>query len=212
MVDDLATFLGCETPDAWLAAAQLNQAILLIDHAQCEKKAASTAMSLMYRYVDRYTLLRRMSKLAREELVHFDQVIQLLKKRNIAYQHLSASRYAAGLLAHLSTKEPQRLVDRLIIGAFVEARSCERFARLAPLLDDELARFYQSLLASERRHYQHYLALAQQYSPSAITERVEYFRQVEQQLIQSSDAQFRFHSGCPDVIAHQPIVAVHQTS
>lgn len=190
-------FLPCVTPDEWVKAALENQDILLIDHAQCEKKAASTAMSMMYRYVDRYDLLKKMSKLAREELVHFDQVITLMKKRDIEYQHLTASRYAGALNDEVRGAEPDKLIDRLIVGAYVEARSCERFEKLIPYLDEELAKFYGSLLKSEARHYEDYLKLAQKYSESDIQPRVDYFAEIERELIQSPDKEFRFHSGVP---------------
>ena len=121
---ELVKFLPCESPKAWLDWALENQTLLLNDHAHCEKKAASTAMSLMYRYVDRDNLLHKMSRLAREELLHFEQVHKLMRKRGVAYEHLTASRYADGLRKHIRTHEPARLVDTLIIGAFVEARSC----------------------------------------------------------------------------------------
>ena len=149
-------FLACATPAEWVAvAAQPEQlSVLLIDHANCEKKAAATAMSLMHRYVEQHTLLQKMSRLAREELRHFEQVTKIMKKRGIAYQPISASRYAAGLRDLARSKDPGRLVDTLIIGALIEARSCERFAALAPYLDDELAAFYGSLLKSEARHFE----------------------------------------------------------
>ena len=153
-------FLACATPDTWLESALDNLPILLIDHANCEKKAASTALNLMYRYVDKPELLQRMSKLAREELRHFEQVLAIMQARGIEYLQLSSARYAAGLRAPMRTSEPGKLVDVLIVGAFIEARSCERFARLAPLLDSELADFYQSLLRSESRHFLDYLKLA----------------------------------------------------
>ena len=134
-------FLACATPQAWLESALDNQSILLIDHANCEKKAASTALNLMYRYVDKPDLLQRMSKLAREELRHFEQVLTIMQKRNIDYIQLSSARYAGGLREFMRTSEPGKLIDVLIVGAFIEARSCERFDRLAPLLDEELADF-----------------------------------------------------------------------
>lgn len=196
-LEEIKQFLACETPQAWIDVALTQQPLLLIDHAHCEKKAASTAMTLMFRYVDRPDLLRKMSRLAREELIHFEQVLAIMEDRGIEYIHLSASRYAAGLREIVKTHEPQRLIDILIIGAFVEARSCERFAKLAPFLDPELERFYRSLLKSEGRHYQDYLQLAQDYSPDPIDERVEEFRQIEKSLILSEDNEFRFHSGIP---------------
>lgn len=196
---EIRQFLACPTPDAWIQLARQAESLptLLIDHAHCEKKAASTAMNLMFRYVDRTDLLNRMSRLAREELIHFEQCLGLMEARGIRYDHLSPSRYASGMRAQVRTSEPGRLIDLLIIGAFIEARSCERFAALAPFLDEELARFYRSLLKSEGRHYQDYLTLAREYAGEPIDERVAFFRQLEQQLIESADETFRFHSGVP---------------
>ena len=142
MLDDILAFLPCETPDAWLEAAIDNQSRLLIDHANCEKKAAAAAMNLMYRYTSKPDLLTRMSQLAREELLHFRQVVEILKNRGIEYVRLSPSRYASGLRSLITMDGNLRLVDTLIVGAFIEARSCERFATLAPLLAAELERFY----------------------------------------------------------------------
>lgn len=194
---ELLAFLPCATPQAWVEAALDNQTLLLIDHAQCEKKAASTAMSLMYRYVDRPLLLTKMSQLAREELLHFEQVIKLMEARGIAYRHISASRYAEGLRGAIRRDDPARLVDILIVGAFIEARSCERFARLIPHLDDELAKFYRTLVKSEGRHYEDYLMLARHFAPGPLDERIAFFAERERELIEAPDDIFRFHSGLP---------------
>ena len=198
-LDEIKRFLGCETPQAWIEAARdpAQLELLLTDHAHCEKKAASTAMTLMFRYVNHPELLNKMSRLAREELIHFEQVLAIMKDRGLKYGHLSSSGYASGLHQHIRTNEPDRLIDVLIVGAFIEARSCERFAALAPHLDDELAKFYRSLLRSEGRHYQDYLKLAQTYAGYSIDERVAQFRGVEAGLIQATDSVLRFHSGIP---------------
>ena len=190
-------FLACPTPDAWLDEALRQQDVLLIDHANCEKKAAATAMNLLYRHSERLDLMRMMARLAREELLHFEQVMKLMSRRGIDYVYLSASRYAGGLREHMRKHKPASLIDTLIIGAFVEARSCERFARIAPLLDEELGRFYRSLLKSESRHYQDYLALAQRYAEEDIGPHIERFRAIEAELITRPDPEFRFHSGVP---------------
>jgi tRNA 2-(methylsulfanyl)-N6-isopentenyladenosine37 hydroxylase len=197
MVDirPIQKFLRCETPDAWLQNALAQQELLLIDHANCEKKAAGTAMNFLYRYIDKPDLLQRMSKLAREELRHFEQVMTIMAQRGIQYVQTSPARYAGSLHKHVRTYEPEKLIDTLIIGAFIEARSCERFARIAPLLDDELQAFYSGLLASESRHFQHYLQFAQRYSEKPIAERVEFFAERERELIEADDVEFRFHSG-----------------
>ena len=191
-------FLGCETPKSWIdkAIKPENLAVLLVDHANCEKKAASTALNLIYRYTDNFELLNKMSRLVREEMRHFEQVIKIMKQRDIPYQHISASRYAAGLREVVRKDDPGRLVDVLIVGAFIEARSCERFAKIAPHLDSELKAFYQSLLKSEARHYQDYLALATKASGNeSIDQRIAVIRSCERKLIQDPDVAFRFHSG-----------------
>ena len=159
-------------------------------------------MNLLYRYVDREDLLFKLSQLAREELLHFEQVLEMMKVKGITYDHMTPSRYASGLRKHVRTHEPEKLIDTLIVGAFIEARSCERFEALAPRLDtveehQDIARYYRFLLKSESRHYEDYLALASSYSPTPIDERVCFFREIESNLIQESDTEFRFHSGPP---------------
>lgn len=192
---EIEAFLPCKTPQSWLDAALQHPEILLIDHANCEKKAAGTALSLMYKYINHPELLDKMSKLAREELRHFEQVLAIMESRGVEYVHVTASRYAAELRKIIRKQEPFKLIDTLIIGAFIEARSCERFAALAPYLDDELAKFYTSLLKSESRHYQDYLGLAEKLAEGDISTRVAEIRAVEKELIEGGDAEFRFHSG-----------------
>lgn len=195
LLPEISHFLLCPTPQAWLDQALQHPEILLIDHANCEKKAAGTALTLMFRYVERETLQDKLSRLAREELRHFEQVMALMKKRGVRYRALKASLYAQRLHAHIRKDEPGKLVDSLIVGAFIEARSCERFYRLAPYLDAELQQFYHSLLESEARHYQDYLKMAEQYAGQPIAERIAIFAEVERDAILTPDAVFRFHSG-----------------
>ena len=194
-LSEINAFLGCETPERWVENALENQADMLVDHAHCEKKAAMTALQLIHRYPNNPDLLMKMSRLAREELRHFEQVMKFIKKRNLTYTHMTASRYAAELRKLVDKQDPQRVIDLLIIGAFIEARSCERFAKIAPLLDDELKDFYISLLKSEARHYQDYLKLASGYGKGGIEERIAFFREKEVELILEPDTLFRFHSG-----------------
>jgi len=197
MLTEITIFLPCATPDAWLQEALKNQDLLLIDHANCEKKAAATAMNLMYRHTNKPDLLKKMSQLAREELLHFQQVVEIMQTRDVEYVRLSSSRYAAGLRELIAKEERQQLVDTLIVGAFIEARSCERFAKLAPLLDSELQKFYSSLLKSEARHFEDYLALAREYSEKDIGPKLEQIAAEESRLISEPDEKFRFHSGPP---------------
>lgn len=197
MIPEVEAFLLCQTPQAWIDWALQHPEELLIDHANCEKKAAGMALTLMFRYAEKEELQQKMSRLAREELRHFEQVTAIMQKRGISYRQLSASEYAKRLHQHVNVQEPARLIDTLIIGAFIEARSCERFYRLLPFLDEGLAKFYRSLLKSEARHFEDYLQLAQQYSRKSIDGRVAFFAEKEREAIFTADVKFRFHSGVP---------------
>ncbi len=191
-------FLGSKTPKAWVDAAIDNLALIIQDHANCEKKAAGTAMNLMFRYEFSYDLQRKLAQLVREEMLHYEQVLGIMHERGQPWEYLSAGRYAKGMLKHKRTFEPAAMVDVLIIGAFIEARSCERFAALAEVIDDErLARYYRYLLKSESRHFEDYLALAESLAEEDISKRVALFKTVESDLITTPDTELRFHSGTP---------------
>lgn len=142
-------------------------------------------------------LIDKMVLLIKEELHHFYQVLEIMVERNIPYENISASRYAKGLMKKVTTHEPETLIDKLICGAYIEARSCERFAKLAPFLDENLNKFYISLLRSEARHYQDYLALAQQIAGKDISDRIADIGRAEAELISTPDNDFKFHSGVP---------------
>ena len=191
-------FLGARTSQAWVNAAVNNLPLIIQDHANCEKKAAGTAMNLIFRYEFSYDLQRKLAQLIREEMLHYEQVLGIMNERGQAWKYLSAGRYAKGMLKHKRTYEPAAMVDVLIIGAFIEARSCERFAALSEVINDErLAKYYRYLLKSESRHFEDYLALAQSLSEDNIDERVAFFKEVEAELISTPDTELRFHSGDP---------------
>jgi tRNA 2-(methylsulfanyl)-N6-isopentenyladenosine37 hydroxylase len=193
-------FLDVATPEAWIDEAIERLPELLHDHANCELKAAGTALGFIYRYPDRAELAYRMSRLAREELRHFEQVRKMLADRNIDFVHVSASRYAGDLRRACREKEPERLLDILIVGALIEARSCERFAALVPRLPADIAGFYAGLLASEARHFEHYLNFARAevaIDDDAFERRLVELKALEARLITAPDSQFRFHSGVP---------------
>ncbi len=191
-------FLGARTTQAWVDAALADLPLIIQDHANCEKKAAGTAMNLIFRYEFSYDLQRKLAQLIREEMLHYEQVLGIMNERGQAWKYLSAGRYAKGMLKHKRTYEPAAMVDVLIIGAFIEARSCERFAALAEVINDKrLAKYYRYLLKSESRHFEDYLALAQSLAEDSIDERVAFFKEVEAELISSPDSELRFHSGNP---------------
>ena len=142
-------------------------------------------------------LIDSMVLLIKEELHHFWQVREMMLARDIPYVKITASNYARGMRREVRSHEPVMLIDKLICGAYIEARSCERFAALAPWLDDDLQKFYLSLLRSEARHYQDYLDLAQKIAGEDISERVRQLGEAEAALILRPEAEFRFHSGVP---------------
>ena len=205
LMQPVISFLGCTTPQAWLDEALNQLDVLMQDHANCEKKAASTAMNLMFRYSFFADLQVKLAQLVREEMLHYEQVLEFMAKRGQEWVGLSAGRYAGELRKEIRTYEPEALIDVMIIGAFVEARSCERFYALAPIVDDELGRYYRYLLKSESRHFEDYLALALDVAKTAklkdpeetIQLRISHIRAVEKNLILSPDDTFRFHSGVP---------------
>ena len=197
---NIAAFLETATPDAWLDEACRQIPAMLLDHANCELKAASTALGFLYRYPERTALAQRMSRLAREELRHFEQVRSIMDDMEIPFERLSASRYAGGLREVVRHEEPYKLLDLLLIGALIEARSCERFAKIAPRLPERLARFYGGLLASEARHFEHYIAFAKSECGVDETEleaRLDELKAIEASLITEPDDEFRCHSGLP---------------
>jgi tRNA-(ms[2]io[6]A)-hydroxylase len=197
---NVSEFLDTPTPDAWVSEACGRIEDLLLDHANCELKAASTALGFLYRYPDRTIFAQRMSRIAREELRHFEQVRSIMQDMNIPFERLSASRYAGGLRAAVRGDEPYKLLDMLLVGALIEARSCERFARIAPELPAALGKFYKGLLSSEARHFEHYIAFARTecgVDEAEIVARLEELKKIESELIAELDPQFRFHSGVP---------------
>ena len=174
--------------------------MLLIDHANCEKKAASTALALMFAYAEDLELTDKMSRLAREELRHYEQVAKLIKRLGISPQRLAPGRYAERLRRLVARTEPQREIDLMICGAFIEARSCERFAALSPVIGAPLGELFQSLHAAEARHFKVYLDLARRAAARAgvdLPKRIDEFASLEAELITGRDELFRFHSGVP---------------
>jgi len=184
------------TDPRWFALAVERWQDLLIDHANCEKKAASTALSLMFAYPEDFELADRMSRLAREELRHFELVQQKLKALQVPFRRLSPSRYAEGLRKALRRTEAERRVDLLLTGALIEARSHERFIGLIPLLGEPLGPFYDSLAAAESRHASLYLKLAEKRGEGTGA-RLQELAAIEAQLAVAPDPEFRFHSGTP---------------
>ena len=192
--------LRVPTPAGWQAHACAQPELLLIDHANCEKKAASTALSLMFAYAEDLDLSTKMSRLAREELRHYEQVAKLIRAMRIAPQRLAPGRYAERMRRLVAQAEPQREVDLMICGAFIEARSCERFAALSLCIRAPIKELFQGLHEAEARHYEIYSGLATRAALRSgldLTGRIAEFAELEAHLITSPDPVFRFHSGAP---------------
>lgn len=189
--------LKSATDDRWLAQVDANLEAVLIDHAHCEKKAARTALNLIGAYdVDDDFLCRELEAIVVEELEHFRLVLELLKRRGIAYRRLKPSAYGKKLNALVRSREPARAVDRLLVAGLIEARSCERFAALRDHISDaELSHFYGSLFESEARHHAIYLRLAQGFAPAAeVAERLDWLAEREAEILVASDPRVRMHS------------------
>ncbi|MCA9037254.1 MAG: tRNA-(ms[2]io[6]A)-hydroxylase [Planctomycetaceae bacterium] len=188
--------LKSNTSERWLTQVDSDLPEILIDHAHCEQKAASTAMDLMFDYVAHDDLCDEMSEIVLEELDHFKQVRELLKRRGIRFRGLKPGTYGRRLKEHVRKQEPGRAVDRLLIASLIEARSCERFVLLRDhLKDDELAAFYGSLYESEARHHSTYVRLAKNFvSESDVEQRLAELAQIEAAIIEEGCPLPRVHS------------------
>jgi tRNA 2-(methylsulfanyl)-N6-isopentenyladenosine37 hydroxylase len=191
--------LAAPTPAAWVDAACEHWRELLIDHANCEKKAASSALALIFAYPEDPQLSSALSRLAREELRHFEQVSQLMRRLGVGFERQRPGRYAAELRAALRQHEPARKLDLMLASALIEARSCERFGLLAPRLPEPMGSFYSTLQRAEARHFELYLRLAERAGdPGQVAARLAALAAVEAELITATDdQQLRFHSGAP---------------
>ncbi len=192
------SILRAATPRAWVTAACADLPTLLVDHSNCEKKAASTAMALIFAYPEDRALGVALSRLAREELKHFEQVERLMRKLDVPHVRLKPGRYASELRKLVRTHEPKRRLDLMIVHALIEARSCERFRLLAAKLPDAVRELYSQLERSEARHFELYLEFAErEFDAAEIAERLEILATREAELATSPDAELRFHSGPP---------------
>jgi tRNA-(ms[2]io[6]A)-hydroxylase len=188
--------LHSTSPQRWLKQVDENLAEVLIDHAHCEKKAAGTAMNLLFAYVDNEELCREMTTIVNEELEHFHMVVEILKQRGIEFRRLKPSQYGRRLNDLVSKQEPQRAIDRLLVAGLIEARSCERFGLLRDnLADKELAAFYDGLFESEARHHTTYIRLAKMFGPDeSVRARLAELADEEAKIIAEGEELARVHS------------------
>jgi tRNA-(ms[2]io[6]A)-hydroxylase len=188
--------LKCDTPERWLAQVDADLPAILIDHAHCEKKAAGTALNLIFAYVENIELCREMTEIVREELEHFHMVLEVLTKRSIRFRRLTPSSYGRQLNDLVRKQEPQRAVDRLLVAGIIEARSCERFHVLSKhIKDTELAEFYASLFESEARHHTTYTRLAKDFAPDdVVMTRLDELAAAEAEVVMRGEELPRMHS------------------
>ena len=185
-----------ETRENWISQAmpQINE--ILLDHAHCEKKAASMALNLMFRYPEYPQLMQPLSELAREELRHFEQVFSVMEERNIPFRRQRPSTYAGRLVSIVRKDEPHRMLDLMLCACLIEARSCERMKILSEnLVDVNLARLYRGLLACEARHHQVYIDMLETIFPrEEILERLEEVATHESEVLETPDDFVRLHT------------------
>jgi tRNA-(ms[2]io[6]A)-hydroxylase len=188
--------LQAKTDARWFRQVDENLNEVLIDHAHCEKKAAGTALNLIFHYVEDRELCREMTEIVNEELEHFHLVIDLLERRGVKFRRLKPSQYGRKLNDLCRKQEPQRAVDRLLVAGLIEARSCERFQALANHVDDEeLATFYRSLFESEARHHATYTRLAMHFAPEQeVMRRLDELAALEAAIIAEGEELPRMHS------------------
>ena len=188
--------LKSATSSRWLTTVEQHLDDLLLDHAHCEKKAAGTAMNLIFAYVERADFVRALTEIVDEELAHFKMVLDLLDQRGIRWRRTQPSNYGRQLNELIRKHEPARAVDRCLVAALIEARSCERFALLRDhLADRALADFYGNLFESEARHHATYVQFARPLAPAeAVHARLEELAVAEAEIIDRGDSLPRMHS------------------
>ena len=188
--------LASPTRPDWLAEATGAIDTILLDHAHCEKKAASTAVGMMFRYPEHHELMLPLSELAREELRRFEQVLAVIESRGGRFERLFPSTYAQRLCAIIRKEKPERLVDNLLCNALIEARSCERMQLLADHLEEpQLVDLYRSLLASEARHHQSLVDLAAHFvGMEAALQRLDVLARHEAEVLEAGEQPVRLHS------------------
>lgn len=196
-------FLSVPTPQSWVEAAANQEELLLVDHAHCERKAASSAISLIYRHAGRADTCKRLSRIVREEMRHFEQVLALIDLRGHQFRALSPSRYAKSLHTFARNLPGESESDLFIVAAIIEARSCERFRCLLEVVEPQVADLYSRLCDSEARHFLTYVEMAESVEDKhEIGARTKSLLKEEARLVTEEDAQFRFHSGSPSISKH----------
>ncbi|MEN8184099.1 MAG: tRNA-(ms[2]io[6]A)-hydroxylase [Myxococcota bacterium] len=187
--------LAAQTDVGWARRVLADLPDVLVDHAHLEKKAAAGAVNLLFRYPDVRCLQEPLARLAREELSHFEEVLRLLAIRGVPFGRQRPSPYFGRLHARVRQQEPGRLIDLLLCSALIEARSCERLALLADVVEDPaLLRLYGGLLEAEARHHGVYLELAREVAGREVADaRLHELSLHEARVLAEAPAQARLH-------------------
>jgi tRNA-(ms[2]io[6]A)-hydroxylase len=188
--------LKSRTDVAWVDRVEQHVDEVLVDHAHCEKKAAGTALNMIFSYVERVDVVESLVEIVKEELDHFRLILGVIGRRGIAFRGQPQSAYGHRLGEHVRTTEPDKALDRCVVAALIEARSCERFILLRDhLRDPDLAALYGSLVESEARHHGLYLRLAQRFVPeSAVRRRFEELATLEASILAEPGPLPRLHA------------------
>jgi tRNA-(ms[2]io[6]A)-hydroxylase len=188
--------LAAPTDAGWFDRIAPDLDTILVDHTHLEKRAASTALSMIFQYTDREQLPKTLSPIVREEMEHFEQMLDVLDARSIELERLKPAPYAKKLVKHIRTHEPEILLDKLLVAALIEARSCERFKILSEHVDDtDLAAYYGQLFESEARHHTTYTDLARLYFPQeTVKTRLQEMAEFELKALEASQGVARLHS------------------
>lgn len=184
------------TRPGWYDDAEDHLDVILIDHAHLEKRAASTALSMLFRYTGRDGVPRQLSEVVQEEMEHFTRMLDILEERDIELRRLDPAPYASHLVDAIRADEPRKFLDKLLVAGLIEARSCERFSILGERVDDpELAEFYRELFEAEANHYTLYTGLARRHFPDdQVTQRLDELAAVEVEALKAGSGQARLHS------------------
>lgn len=192
--------LSHHTAKDWGRSAVFHIDTILLDHAHLERKAAGTAMMMLFKYSHHAVLAEPLSELAREELAHFELVLSHLKERGLAYKILRAAPYAGQLRELSRKKDPEQLLDLMLCSALIEARSCERMQLLTEALTEPaLKELYAGLLKAEARHHRLYVELAELLFPRAqVSERLAELAEGEGRIVASAPNVPRLHNNAPE--------------
>jgi tRNA-(ms[2]io[6]A)-hydroxylase len=179
--------LKLNTDPRWVDIASKNIEDILVDHAWCEQKAASTGISMIIHYPEKTRLVEELTALVAEEWEHFDRVLQELRKRGFALGRPRKDEYVVQLLTHVRKggARERQLMDQLLVSALIEARSCERFKLLwKNIADPDLSQFYYELMASEAGHFVSYVDLAKEYCASKeVDARLQELLKIEGEIV-----------------------------